>query len=104
VPVVTVHLETDYRTPVPVGSVVEIDAECYAVAGRKVYSRAVGRIQEPDPSGDGTRPGAVAVEARAVFVAVPLDHFRSHGRAQDIDAFVASSDKDDVLHAFEVNP
>lgn len=104
VPVVTVHLETDYRTPVPVGSVVEIDAECYAVAGRKVYSRAVGRIQVADPKGGGTVPGPIAVEARAVFVAVPLDHFRSHGRAEDIDAFVASSDRDDVLHAFEVNP
>ncbi len=101
VPVVTVHLETDYRTPVPVGSVVEIEAECFAVAGRKVYSRAVGRIlSSKDPSAVGT----VAVEARAVFVSVPLEHFRTHGRASDIDAFVASSDREDVLHAFEVNP
>lgn len=104
VPVVTVHLETDYRTPVPVGSVVEIDAECHAVAGRKVYSRAVGRIQVPATQGAGTVPGPIAVEARAVFVSVPLEHFRSHGRAEDIEAFVASSDRADVLHAFEVNP
>ena len=99
VPVVTVHLETDYRTPVPVGSVLQIDGECFAVAGRKVYSRAVGRIQSHDGS-----PGAVAVEARGVFVSVPLDHFRTHGRSSDIAAFVASSDEKDVLHAFEVNP
>ncbi|HVQ87969.1 MAG TPA: PaaI family thioesterase [Actinomycetes bacterium] len=101
VPVVTVHLETDYRTPVPVGSVVHIEAECYAAAGRKIYSRAVGRIT----SGVGeSERNAIAVEARGVFVSVPLEHFRAHGRASDIDAFVASSDREDVLHAFEVNP
>lgn len=102
VPVVTVHLETDYRMPVPVGSVVHIDAECFAVAGRKIYSRAVGRIRGGDGSADAA--GDVAVEARAVFVSVPLEHFREHGRAADIEAFVASSDRADVLHAFEVNP
>ena len=101
VPVVTVHLETDYRTPVPVGSVVEIDAESFAVAGRKIYSRAVGRILS---SKDQSAVGTTAVEARAVFVSVPLEHFRAHGRASDIEAFVASSDREDVLHAFEVNP
>jgi hypothetical protein len=52
---------------------------------------------------DGT-PGAVAVEARSVFVSVPLEHFREHGRASDIDSFVASHDETEVLHAFEVNP
>ena len=97
VPVVTVHLETDYRAPVPVGSVLNIEAECYAVAGRKIYSRATGRLQSRED-------GDIAVEARGVFVSVPLEHFRSHGRSEDIDAFVASSDRTDVLHAFEVNP
>ena len=109
VPVVTVHLETDYRAPVPVGSVLSIEAECYAVAGRKIYSRAVGRLPANDVPGTpgATRNGDgadIAVEARGVFVSVPLEHFRTHGRAEDIDAFVASSDRDDVLHAFEVNP
>jgi len=102
VPVVTVHLETDYRTPVPVGSVVHIDAECFAVASRKIYSRAIGRIGSTDPGGGELGP--VAIEARAVFVSVPLEHFRANGRAADIEAFVASSDRDAVLHAFEVNP
>ena len=96
VPVVTAHLETDYRSPVPVGSVMMIDAECYAVAGRKIYSRAVGRLGGPE--------GPVAVEAHAVFVAVPLEHFRANGRAADIEAFVASSDIEATRHAFEVNP
>jgi acyl-coenzyme A thioesterase PaaI-like protein len=104
VPVVTVHLETDYRAPVPVGSVLSIEAECYAVAGRKIYSRAVGRLPDKGGATNDGEAGETAVEARGVFVSVPLEHFRAHGRAEDIDAFVASSDRDDVLHAFEVNP
>jgi len=104
VPVVTVHLETDYRAPVPVGSVLSIEAECYAVAGRKIYSRAVGRLPAKQNATGGGEDAGIAVEARGVFVSVPLEHFRAHGRAEDIEAFVASSDRDDVLHAFEVNP
>jgi acyl-coenzyme A thioesterase PaaI-like protein len=96
VPVVTAHLETDYRRPVPVGSTLLLDAECYAVAGRKIYSRAAGRI--------GTTDSPVAVSARAVFVSVPLQHFRDNGRASDIQSFVASSDAETTKHAFEVNP
>ena len=99
VPVVTVHLETDYRQPVPVGSTLSVDAECYAVAGRKIYSRAAGYLVSPD----GT-VGPLAVGARSVFVKVPLEHFREHGRTSDIDSFVASHDETEVLHAFEVNP
>lgn len=96
VPAVTGHLETDYRTPVPVGSTLVIDAECYAVSGRRIFSRAVGRLGGPD--------GPVAVEARAVFVAVTLEHFRAHGRPADIESFVASSDVATTRHGFEVNP
>jgi hypothetical protein len=96
---VTVHLETDYRSPVAVGSTLLLDAECYAVAGRKIYSRATGRLADADG-----RPGTIAVHARSVFVSVPLEHFRDHGRASDIDNFVASHDETEVLHAFEVNP
>lgn len=99
VPVVTVHLETDYRRPVPVGSTLSVAAECYAVAGRKIYSRAAGHLVSPD----GT-VGPLAVGARSVFVSVPLEHFREHGRASDVDSFVASHDETEVLHAFEVNP
>ena len=49
-------------------------------------------------------PGPLAVQAWSVFVSVPLEHFREHGRASDIDSFVASHDETEVLHAFEVNP
>ena len=95
-PAVTAHLETDFRCPVPVGTTVYITAECVAVAGRKVYSRAVGRMGAPD--------GAVGVEAAAVFVTVPMQHFRDHGRPEDVAAFVASADRATVTSGFEVNP
>ena len=96
VPAVTAHLEVDFRAPVPVGSTLVIDAACTAVAGRKIYSRATGRLGGDD--------GPVAVEARSVFVSVPLEHFRAHGRPEDIARYVASADGDEVVHAFEVNP
>jgi len=52
----------------------------------------------------GAVDGPVAVEARAVFIAVPLEHFRANGRTSDIESFVASSDLETTKHAFEVNP
>lgn len=103
-PVVTVHLETDYRLPVPVGSVLRIDAECFAVAGRKIYSRATGRLVHGHAPGLRVGDDPVAVEARSVFVTVPLEHFRAHGRSEDIEQFVADSNQEDVHRAFEVNP
>lgn len=107
-PVVTVHLETDYLAPVPVGATVHLRAECYAVAGRKVYSRATGSLSQGARSAANETAVAasdrVAVQANAVFVSVPLEHFRTHGRSKDIDAFIANSDQREVLHAFEVNP
>jgi acyl-coenzyme A thioesterase PaaI-like protein len=96
VPAVTAHLEVDFKAPVPVGSTLVIDAVCTAVAGRKIYSAATGRL--------GAADGPVAVEARSVFVAVPLEHFRSHGRSEDIERYVSSSDSQEIVHAFEVNP
>lgn len=99
VPVVTVHLETNYRQPVPVGSTLLLEAECFAAAGRKIYSRATGCLADADG-----KPGEVAVEARSVFVSVPLEHFRQHARATDVANFVASHDETEVRHAFEINP
>jgi acyl-coenzyme A thioesterase PaaI-like protein len=96
VPAVTGHLETDFRRPVPVGTTLYITAECVAIAGRKIYSRAVGRLGAPD--------GPVGVEAAAVFIAVPIEHFRDNGRAEDVAAFISSGDRHTVTSAFEVNP
>jgi acyl-coenzyme A thioesterase PaaI-like protein len=90
-PAVTGRLETDFRLPVPVGSLVHIGAQAVAVAGRRVYMQAEGRLETPD--------GPVAVRALAVFVQVPLEHFTTHGRAADVATASTRG-----ARPFEVNP
>jgi acyl-coenzyme A thioesterase PaaI-like protein len=77
-PAVTGRLETDFRRPVPVGSTLHIDVEIVGQAGRKVYVRAEGRI--------GSQDGPLAVTAAGLFVQVGVEHFRDHGRPQDVEA------------------
>ncbi len=79
VPAVTGTLETRFRRPVPVGQTLFIECEITGVEGRKVFNRGVGRIGAPD--------GPVAVEASAVYVQVPLEHFRTHGRPDEVERF-----------------
>ncbi|MEO3786925.1 PaaI family thioesterase [Actinocorallia sp. B10E7] len=64
---VTGRLETDYRLPVPVGSVVHLKAWCTGVDGRKIYLQGEGRLGSPD--------GPVVVQAAALFLEVPREHF-----------------------------
>jgi acyl-coenzyme A thioesterase PaaI-like protein len=75
-PAVTGRLECDFRRPVPVGAVLHIDAEVVGVKGRKVFTRAVGRLDGPE--------GPVAVSAAALFIQVPLEHFVAHGAAEHV--------------------
>lgn len=70
-PAVTRRLETDFLIPVPVGSVLHIEAWCSGVDGRKIYCEAQGRLGGPQ--------ARVAVRAAALFVSVPLEHFSKHG-------------------------
>jgi acyl-coenzyme A thioesterase PaaI-like protein len=98
-PAVTARLETDFRAPVPVGSVVDIVARVEGVSGRKVYGSAVAYIV------DGAQPVLVA-EAAALFIQVPLEHFTTHGtpeyvaRARD----AADPGRSALLSQFELNP
>ena len=62
---VTGRLETDYLQPVPVGTTLHIVAQIDGVAGRKVYTSAVGRLDGPE--------GEVAVRATAIFVRVDVE-------------------------------
>jgi acyl-coenzyme A thioesterase PaaI-like protein len=94
-PAVTARLETDFIRPVPVGSSLFITAEVVGVAGRKVYTRAEGRLGSPE--------GALAVTAAAVFVSVPLEHFTTHGRPDEVAAARADAVAGSV-RSFEVNP
>lgn len=79
---VTGHLEVSYRLPVPVESLVHIDAQIVARQGRKVWATATGRLGGPD--------GPVAVQAGSLFIEVTVDHFLTHGRRSDIES--AASD------------
>lgn len=76
-PAVTARLETNFVRPVPVGSVLELSARIVGVEGRKVYTAAIGRLGADGP---------VAVTASGLFIQVPLLHFRTHGRAEDVAA------------------
>ncbi|WP_353945213.1 PaaI family thioesterase [Streptomyces sp. HUAS MG91] len=93
---VTGRLETDYVRPVPVGTVLHLSAEITAVAGRKIYSTATGRIGGPD--------GPVAVRADALFIEVKVDHFIDNGRPEEIQAAMSDPDRLRRARAFEVNP
>jgi acyl-coenzyme A thioesterase PaaI-like protein len=93
---VTGRLESDFVRPVPVGSTLHIAAHCTAVAGRKIYSTAEGRIGGPD--------GPLAVRADALFIEVKLEHFTDNGRPEEIRAAMADPDQVKVARAFEVNP
>ncbi|MFM9371731.1 PaaI family thioesterase [Streptomyces sp. Da 82-17] len=93
---VTGRLETDFVRPVPVDTVLHLEAEVTAVAGRKIYSTATGRIGGPD--------GPVAVRADALFIEVKVDHFIENGRPEEIKAAMDDPDQVRRARAFEVNP
>lgn len=93
---VTGRLETDFVRPVPVGSTLFLDARVTAVAKRKIYATATGRIGAPD--------GPVGVRADALFVEVKLEHFTNNGRPEEVNAAMADPDQVRVARAFEVNP
>ncbi|MEV2215765.1 PaaI family thioesterase [Streptomyces sp. NPDC050997] len=93
---VTGRLETDFVRPVPVDTVLHLEAEVTAVAGRKIYSAATGRIGGPD--------GPVAIRADALFVEVKVDHFIDNGRPEEIRAAMNDPDQTRRSRAFEVNP
>ncbi len=93
---VTGRLETDFVRPVPVDTVLYLEAEVTAVAGRKIYSTAVGRIGGPE--------GQIAVRADALFIEVKVDHFIDNGRPEEINAAMSDPDQRRRARAFEVNP
>ncbi|SDK30689.1 Acyl-coenzyme A thioesterase PaaI, contains HGG motif [Streptomyces indicus] len=93
---VTGRLETDFVRPVPVDTVLHLEAEVTAVAGRKIYSTAVGRIGGPD--------GEIAVRADGLFIEVKVDHFIDNGRPEEIQAAMSDPDQVRRARAFEVNP
>jgi acyl-coenzyme A thioesterase PaaI-like protein len=95
-PAVTGRLEVDFRRPVPVGSTLHIRAEVLGVKGRKVFTRAVGRLDAPD--------GPVALTAAALFIQVPIEHFTANGRSEDVELAREDRAVRSSLSNLEVNP
>jgi acyl-coenzyme A thioesterase PaaI-like protein len=77
-PAVTASLQTEFRRPVPVGSVVHLDCRVDGRDGRKLWTSAIGRLDAPD--------GPVFGEATGLFVVVEPTHFSTHGRAAEVEA------------------
>ena len=93
---VTGRLETDFVRPVPVDTVLHLEAHVTAVAGRKIYCTATGRIGGPD--------GPVAGRADGLFIEVKVEHFIDNGREEEIQAAMNDPDQVRRARAFEVNP
>ncbi len=96
-PAVTARLETDFLKPVPMGSTLHISATITGQVNRKVYTKAIGRLNSAD--------GPIVVRAAALYVIVPMEHFLNNApkeylehisKTPEILAFV---DPD-----FEINP
>jgi acyl-coenzyme A thioesterase PaaI-like protein len=75
-PMVTGRLQTEYLRPVPVGTTLSLEAFVDGVAGRRIYCHAIAR---------DAATGSTMARAYAVFVAVPMEHFRDHGDAAEVD-------------------
>jgi len=93
---VTGRLETDFARPVPVGTVLHLEARATAVHGRKLYCAATGRIGDPE--------GPVAVRAEALFIELRADHFTKDDRPEENNAALAGPDQAKAARAVEVNP
>ncbi len=66
-PAVTAHLEIDYRRPVPVGSRLDLEGRVDEMRDRKIYASMEGRVG-----------GELAVEAKALYLKVDIEHFVPH--------------------------
>jgi hypothetical protein len=61
-----------------------------------VFTRAVGRLDAPD--------GPIAVSAAALFVQVPIEHFTTNGRPEDVERAREDRAVRSSLRNLEVNP
>ncbi len=65
IPAVTARLEMHYRRPIPLGMTVRGEAWLTEREGRKLWAEAIGKDAD----------GEVYVEARALYLAVGVEHF-----------------------------
>lgn len=69
-PAVTANLTTDFRRPVPVGTVVHLQSRVDGRDGRKLRVSGDARLDAPD--------GPIAAQASALFVFVRSEHIARH--------------------------
>lgn len=91
-PAVTGRLETSFLMPVPVGSTLHMRAEIVGQEGRKIYCKAQGFL--------GSFEGALAVEAAAIFIVVPIEHFVNNAPEGFRKGLLGQSSEVE----FEINP
>lgn len=96
IPAVTAHLEIDYRNPVPVGTTLFITTRISGALGRKIYTEGTAHI--------GAADGPVAVNAAALFVQVPLEHFLTFGNSDQVAAAIEDRKQGGPSWIAEVNP
>ena len=99
-PAVTARLETDFVAPVPVGSIVRIEARCLGLADRKIYTSAEGVLV----GASGDTEGTLALRSAALFITVPVEHFTAFGRADLVEASMNRSSEAGANARVEVNP
>jgi acyl-coenzyme A thioesterase PaaI-like protein len=75
-PAVTASLQTRFRRPVPVGTVLHLHTRVDGRDGRKLWTSGDARLDGPE--------GPIAVQAEALFVFVPPQHFTDHGRPAEV--------------------
>jgi acyl-coenzyme A thioesterase PaaI-like protein len=95
-PMVTGRLQVTYLRPVPVGTEMALHAQVDGVSGRRIFCQARANAGGPD--------GELLARAHAVFVKVPVEHFRAHGRAAEVDAALAAARTDPDATPWAVNP
>lgn len=95
-PMVTGRLQVEYVRPVPVGTALALSARVDGTSGRRIFSQARAHADSLD--------GDLLARAFAVFVAVPIEHFRTHGRAEVVDAAVDAARADPRATPWAVNP
>ena len=93
-PAVTGRLETSFLMPVPVGSTLFIDAWITGQDGRKIYCHAQGHLN--------SKTGPIAVEAAAIFITVPIEHFIDNAPQGFRDALLGPASAKET--EFEINP
>ena len=66
-PVVTGHLQVDFRKPIPIGTTLHFNAEVVAKERRKVFVRATAHLGDP---------AEIVASASAIFIEIDLkEHF-----------------------------